>query len=379
MYNISMRKTFQYRLCPTKAQRTQLNETLEICRLIYNKVLETRKNAWEQEKKSVSKYDTHKMLPGWKVENPRFKSVHSQVLQNVSERVDLAFRSFFLRVKHNKKAGYPRFKGYGRYDSFTFPKVGFKIIDNRLRLSKIGDVKIKLHRPIDGEIKTLTIKRDRLGNWYASFSVVVTPEVLPLSDKVIGIDLGLTTFATLSDGGKIKRQRWMKRDELDLKRIQRKVSRLPKDSIDRRKSIRALNHIYQRITNRRKDFSHKESRKLVNEFQIIVFENLNIKGMAKDTFKTIKKGVADVAWDRFVQNTQAKAGEAGRTVVLVNPKNTTQMCSGCGRIVKKDLSVRVHDCPHCGLKLSRDLNAAINILARGLASFDRKVIEAQLL
>lgn len=365
-----MRKTFRYRLFPTKSQRTLLNNTLEQCRWVYNETLAMRKNAWETEGKPVSYYETKRMLPVWKAERPELKTVHSQVLQNVTERVDLAYKAFFRRVKAAEEPGYPRFKGFGRYDSFTFTQSGFRLMSDRLHLSKIGKIKIKLHRPLDGQCKTLTIQRDRLGNWYACFSCIIEPKALPTTDKVVGIDLGLTTFGQLSDGEQIIRQRWFKRDEKDLKRIQRKMSKLPKGSSVRRKAVRALNHVHQRIANRRKNFAHQESRKLVDEYQIIVFEDLDIVGMQSNGKKTINKSVADVAWNQFVQSTVAKAEEAGRTVVLVDPKNTTQLCSGCGQIVRKGLHIRIHDCPHCGLRMLRDLNAAINILARGLASFD---------
>lgn len=377
-----MRKTFQYRLFPTKSQRSALNKTLEYCRWVYNDTLAIRKDTYEQTGKSVSLYDTNKTLTLWKAEKPVLKSVYSQVLQNVQERVDLAFQAFFRRVRNGETPGFPRFKGYGRYDSFTYKQSGFRVTGNRLFLSKIGDVKIKLHRPIEGQVKTLTIRRDRLGNWYASFSCVVEPQPLPPTDKVVGIDLGLTTFATFSDEEKIERQRWFKQDEKDLKRVQRKVSRLPKGSAARRKAVLALNHVHQRIAGRRLNFAHQQSRKLVDFYQIIVFEDLNIAQMssAEKGKKAISQGIADVAWGRFVQNTVAKAEEAGRTVVLVNPKNTTQACSGCGSIVPKTLSMRVHDCPHCGLKIDRDLNAAKNILARGLASLRlSEPLEAHLL
>ena len=377
-----MRKTFQYRLFPTKSQRSALNKTLEYCRWVYNDTLAIRKDTYEQTGQSVSLYDTNKTLTLWKAEKPVLKSVYSQVLQNVQERVDLAFQAFFRRVRNGETPGFPRFKGYGRYDSFTYKQSGFRVTGNRLFLSKIGDVKIKLHRPIEGQVKTLTIRRDRLGNWYASFSCVVKPKPLSPVDRVVGIDLGLTTFATFSDEEKIERQRWFKQDEKDLKRVQRKVSRLPKGSAARRKAVLALNHVHQRIAGRRLNFAHQQSRKLVDSYQIIVFEDLNIAQMssAEKGKKAISKGIADVAWGRFVQNTVAKAEEAGRTVVLVNPKNTTQACSGCGSIVPKTLSVRVHDCPHCGLKIDRDLNAAKNILARGLASLRlSEPLEAHLL
>jgi putative transposase len=159
-------KTFKYRLQPSKSQRTKLLRTLELCRWIYNETLATRKNAWEQEKKSLSLYDTNKLLTRWKQEHSELKCVHSQVLQNVQERVDLAFKAFFRRVKAGEKAGYPRFRGYGWYDSITFKQFGFALLDtgtthqrkcNGLLLSKIGAIKIILHRPIEGKIKTLTI------------------------------------------------------------------------------------------------------------------------------------------------------------------------------------------------------------------------------
>lgn len=371
-----MRKTFKYRINTTKAQRTRLNDTLETCRQVYNSTLNLRRNAWEQERKSLSLYDTNKELTGWKAANPELVNVHSQVLQNVQERVDLAFKAFFRRIREGHKNGFPRFKGFGRYDSFTFKQSGFELRDSRLRLSKIGDVKIILHRPIEGRIKTLTIQRDSLGNWYACFSCEVEPKPLPVSSEMVGIDLGLTTFATLSNGETIERQRWMKQDEKGLKRIQRRVSALPKGSSERCKAIKALNHVHTRIKNRRDNFAHQESRKLVNRYGLVVFEDLNIDGMQTNGNKTINKGISDVAWGRFVQYTSSKAADAGRGVILVNPKNTTQACSGCGSIVKKDLSQRIHHCPDCGLKIGRDLNAALNVLARGLTSIGTQSVEA---
>ena len=171
-------------------------QTLEFCRWVYNETLATRKNSWEQEKKVLSLYDTHKLLTLWKKQHPELKGVHSQVLQNVQERVDLAFKAFFRRVKMGEKPGYPRFRGYGWYDSFTFKQSGFRLLDSGLFLSKVGTVKIILHRPIDGRIKTLTIQRDTVGNWYACFACEVEVEPLPFNELAVGIDVGLESFAT---------------------------------------------------------------------------------------------------------------------------------------------------------------------------------------
>jgi putative transposase len=365
-----MRITYKYRLYPTSAQRTALERTLAVCRWVYNETLATRKQAWEQSKLSISLYDSNKLLTTWKADKSFLAAVHSQVLQNVQERIELAFKAFFRRVRAGEKeVGYPRFKGYGRYDSFTFKQSGFRLDGDRLTLSKIGNVYIELHRPIVGACKTLTIRRDALGNWYACFSCEVEPNSLPPTDKVVGVDLGLSTFAALSNGEKIARQRWMKRDEKDIARLQRKKEKFAYGTPERRKVNHALCHAYERAANRRRNFAHQESRKLVNEYQFTAFEDLDIQDMQANSNKTISRGIADVAWGQFVQFTIYKAASAGRGVALVDPKNTTQMCSGCGAIVPKDLTVRVHECPHCGLTLCRDVNAALNILARGLACF----------
>lgn len=363
-----MRLTYKYRLNPTKAQRTALDNILEQCRRVYNQTLGYRKDAYEQSGLSVSLYDTNKLLTQWKKDDPRLKQVHSQVLQNVQERVDLAFKAFFRRVKAGDTPGFPRFKGYGRYDSFTFKQSGFELDGERLKLSKIGYIKIKLHRDICGEIKTLTIQRDSVGNWYACFSCECPAKPLPPTDQVVGIDLGLTTFAYFSNGDKIDRQRWMKQDDKDIARLQRKKERFAKGSPERRKVVRALQHAYRRAANRRTNFAHQESHKLVNEYQFIAFEKLDIQDMQVNGNKTISRGIADVAWGQFVQFTTYKAEDAGRGVAHVNPRGTTQECSGCGSVVPKTIRDRVHDCPNCGLRLNRDHNAALNILARGLSS-----------
>ena len=353
-----MRLTFKYRLKPTKAQQ------LELCRCVYNRTLGTRKDAYEQRGETIGYFQTKRMLPAWKVEKPELQQVHSQVLQDVVMRVDLAFQAFFRRVKIGQEPGYPRFKGKGRYDSITYPQYGNGAVLNgrTLRLSKIGNVKIVLHRPVRGEIKTVTIRR-RIGKWYVCFSCEVEPRPLPVSGEMVGIDLGLKTFAVLSNGEQVKRQRWVKQDAADIARLQRKKERLPRGSPERRQAVNALLHAYQRSNNRRHNFAHQESRKLVNRFGLIVFEQLDIQEMQSNGNKVVNRGTADVAWGRFVQLTLYKAEDAGRACVRVNPTGTTQSCSGCGEVVPKDLSVRVHDCPHCGLKIDRDLNAALLRLA----------------
>jgi len=209
-----MRKACRYRIYPTKSQATLLEQTLEICRWIYNDTLALRKDAWEQEQCSISLYETDRILTQWKKERPELKQVHSQVLQNVQMRVDLAFKTFFRRVKAGENPGHPRFKGKGRYDSITYPQSGFALDGRVLHLSKIGDVRVVLHRPVEGMIKTLTIRRSLTGKWYACFSVEYDPAPAQQRETMVGIDVGLESFATLSNGAKVENPRFFRKRKL---------------------------------------------------------------------------------------------------------------------------------------------------------------------
>ncbi len=376
--------TYKYRLFPTSAQRTSLEKVLELCRGVDNDTLAIRKETYEQTGKSISLYDTHKRLTEWKAAKPGLSQVHAQVLQNGQERVDWAYQAFLRRVKAGEdEAGFPRFRGKGGYERFTFKQSGFKLDGDRLFLAKIGHVYLEMHRPLCAPVKTLTIQRDTVGNWYACFSCAPSgyPEPSPLepSHKVVGVDRGLTPFASLSEGEKIERQRWMKVDAADIARLQRKKEKLAKGSPERRQVIHALGHAYERAANRRRNFAHPESRQLVNAYQFIAFEKLAIQERQARPMgtrlwagnQTVSRGIADVAWGQFVQFTAYQAANAGRTVTLVNPRGTTHACAAPrghpGSLVPKDLSVRIHACPNCGLVLDRDHNAALNILARGLS------------
>jgi putative transposase len=359
-------KTFKYRLRPSRRQRTLLLQTLESCRWVYNETLATRKNTWEQEKKTLSLYDTNKLLPFWKAEHPEWVSVHSQVLQNVQERVDLAFKAFFRRVKAGEKPGYPRFRGYGWYASFTFKQSGFELQGNRLLISKIGAVRIVLHRPIQGRVKTLTLQREAVGNWYACFACEVEPEPLPFNELEVGVDVGLESFATLSNGMQIENPRFFRHDEKELAKVQRLLSKAEKGTPERAKRRKAVQHVHQRIANRRKDFAHKLSHDWVDRFGMISFEKLHIRNMLQN--HCLAKSISDAAWNQLITYTTYKAENAGRVVVSVDPRNTSKQCSCCGTMVKKSLSVRVHQCPVCGLVMDRDENASNNILRLGLES-----------
>ena len=273
-------KVFRYRLYPTKEQKKNLNRTLELCRWTFNETLALRKNAWESEQKNINYYDSKKMIPVWKKEKPELKTVHSQVLQEVIKRVDLAFQAFFRRVKAGETPGYPRFKGYGRYDSFTYTQSGFELNSNKLWISKIGDVKIKLHRSFDGEIQRLNIRKMPTGKWFVSFLIKTESESLfPKTGLSVGIDVGISSFLTFSDGQHIQNPRFFVTDEKKLVKAQRKLSKAEKGTIARKKALKIVQHLHERISNKREDFIQKISLNLVKDYDLITFEDLNVKGM----------------------------------------------------------------------------------------------------
>src|SRR2546426_4448511 len=367
-----MLKMFLYRIYPTKKQLHKLDETLEECRWLYNHLLEMRKTAYERDGISLTCFQQQYTFPVLKQERPSLTTVHSQVLQNVAVRVDLAFKAFFRRVReHAQEPGFPRFKGKGRYDSFTFPQSGFSIThDERVCLSKIGSVKMVYHRKIKGKMKTCTVQRSSTGKWYVSFSCKCEPLRLDPAPTQVGIDVGLKTFATLSNEEEIDNPRFFRKEEEALAKVQRKHSQLAKGTPERRKHRKVVARVHERIKFRRENFTHQESRQIVDRFGVICVEDLHVNRMVHN--HCLAKSIADASWSAFFSQLSYKAEEAGRRYVAVNPAYTSQDCSrdpvwGTGNHHRQvmPLSERTYHCPCCLLSLDRDLNAAKNILAVG--------------
>jgi len=358
--------TFRYRLYPTKSQAATMQQVLNECRWLYNHLLEQRKTAWEERQESFSLYDQINTFPALKKERPSLTAVHSQVLQNVAVRIDLAFKAFFRRVKAGEKPGYPRFRGAGWYDSFTYPQGGYRVNSNSVTLSKIGTVKAVIHRPIEGRIKTCCVRRTGTGKWFVTFACEVEDRPLPESSEAVGIDVGLESFAILSTGDKIANPRFFRADEKALAKAQRKLSKADKGASERAKRRKVVAHIHERISNRRLDFAHQNSRRIVDRFGIIAVEDLNINRMVQN--HCLAKSIADASWGQFAAFLSYKAERAGRKYIAVNPAYTSQDCSRCGFRQLMPLSQRQFHCPNCGLVLDRDLNASLNILAIGLDS-----------
>ncbi len=363
-------RNYRFRIYPNREQEQKFLAWLETCRRIYNAALTQRKEAWERERRSVSRIEQQVWLKQAKKTDERLREIHSQVAQEVLFRVDRAFAAFFRRVKNGETPGYPRFKGKGRYKSITFTQFGegkgASFQDGKLKLSKIGLVKIKLHREIPGTIKTVIIKRDAAGRWWAVFAAEIElSQQQTHAGPAAGLDAGLEKFAALSDGSTIENPRHLRKTEERLKRAQRELSRKEKGSRNREKARQKLAKLHAKVRSQRVDFLHKQSRKLVNTYSLIAVEDLNIKGMVKNHH--LAKSISDAGWGEFMLMLEYKAEEAGTKLVKINPSGTSQECSRCGVTVPKELSERVHCCPYCGLTLDRDVNAARNILKRARA------------
>ena len=361
----TFRRSFKYRIYPTKAQIKTFESWLELCRELYNAALEERREAWKKGV-SINYYKQNPQLPAIKKERPEFGEVYSQVLQDVLGRLDGAFQDFFRRIKLGQTPGYPRFKSRDRYNSMTWPQnAGFWLIDtNKLHLGNLGKVRIKLHRALEGRPKTCTVKREA-GKWYALFSCSDVPgRVYPPATGEIGIDMGLTTYATPTEGEKVENPRWYRKTEAKLAIAQRNLSRKKRGSKNYAEAKQRLAKLRAKEANQRLDFQHKLAHRTVCENQLIAVEDLKPEEMIEKSSKGLSKSISDAAWAQFLAILACKAEEAGRQFVKVPAWGTSSTCSSCGTVKQKTLSERVHSCP-CGLVLDRDINASLNILRLG--------------
>ena len=351
-----MRRTFKYRLYPTTDQVVVLDRWLWLCRQLYNACLEQRIAAWKMQRKCLSKFTQMRELPDLKAGLPEFREINAQVLQNVVGRVGRSFGRFF-----EQHAGFPKFQGRQRYSSFTYPQdTGWKLSENHLRLTGCGEVRVRLDRPIQGVIKTTTIKRTRSGRWFVCFSCDAVPaKVYPETTSAVGLDLGLTTLVTTSDGEKLGDTRFLKRNLRKLRRVQRHVSRQKRGSNRRCKSVRSLARLHERIADQRRDMHHKVSTALVRRYGLIAHEAITPAFMLANPHTA--RAASDAGWSQLLSFLQWKSAEAGRNLVAVDPYNTSQACSTCGALVPKPVWQRTHSCL-CGTVLDRDHNAALNIL-----------------
>ena len=349
-----MLTTYRFRLYPTRTQENLLNETLETCRLLYNWMLAERRES------RIGFYEQKRVLVELKKREKYLGAVHSQVLQDVVLRLDKAHHAFFVGL-----AKRPRFKRKGRYNSFRYPQLGgFGVIGKALRLSKIGSVKMKLHRPVEGMPKTCTIIRD-IDRWYACISAEVESNPIEsLGGEPVGVDLGVAKLATLSDGRTFENPRHLDNSITRIRTLQRRLSKKRRGSNNGEKARVMLAKAWRKVRNQRLDLGHKVSADLAWKYSTIVFEDLHIPSMVKN--HSLASAITDASWGQLRRLTAYKAERRGGRVILVEPRGTSQRCSGCGEVVPKGLEERTHSCRNCGRVIDRDVNAARNILAAGL-------------
>jgi putative transposase len=365
----AVRKTFKYKLQPTPAQERAMERVLWRCRELYNAGLQERKTAWEQCRVSVTFAMQSAQLPHIKVARPEYREIDAQVLQDVLHRLDRAYQAFFRRVQQGETPGYPRFQGRDRYTSFTYPQVGehggAALDGGLLRLAKIGRMPLRLHRPLQGTPKTVTVRREADG-WYACISCAEVPaEALPRTGKETGIDVGLKVFLITAEGEVVENPRHYRTAERQFAKAQRRVSRRTKGSQRRRKAVKLLAKAHQRVQRQRRDLHHKTALDLLRHYDTIYLEDLQVRNLVRN--RSLAKSISDAGWAAFRTILTSKAAYAGKWVVAVPAQYTSQDCSGCGARVPKSLSVRTHVCLSCGLVIDRDENAARNILRAGQA------------
>jgi putative transposase len=381
----SVRITYQYKLMPTPDQARALEEVVGRCRTLYNVALEQRRTWWARgQGKSATYYQQKAELPDLKAACPEYAQVHSQVLQDVLLRVERTYQAFFRRLNAGEKPGYPRFQSKDRYHSFTYPQYGNgAVLDGSiLSLSKIGRIPLRLHRPLVGTPKTVTISQEADG-WYVSFSCAEVPtQPLPLTNQETGIDVGLTVFLVTAEGEQVENPRHYRKAERQLAKAQKRVARRKKGSKRRRKAVWLLAKKHLHVRRQRRDFHHKTALTLLRQYDSIYHEAIQPANLSRHPAPVpdesggylhngarrkagLNKSIRDAGWRQFLTILACKAAWAGKRVEAVNPAYTSQDCSGCGERIQKSLSVRTHVCTTCGLVLDRDENAAKNIQWRG--------------
>lgn len=358
-----MFKAYKYRLYPNKAQEKALFMQLRVLRSWWNMCLEERKLAWDIEKRNVSKSDQQKNIKYYRNMVKPARSVSSQSFTYVIMDLDEAFKAFFRRVKHGEKPGYPKFKGRDHFNSIRFTiGNGCHIRDGRLDAFGVGAIKINLDRTLGGVPKTCRVIY-RAGKWYVSFPCEL-PDIAPLAttEKCVGIDVGLSALITDSNGVKTDNPKWYREAQAKLRILNRRLARAKRGSNNRYKKKLAVQRWHEYIKNKREDFLNKLVNDLIQEYDLIAIEDLQIANMVKN--KHLSKSILDAGWGYFKKRLHEKAAETGREIIEVNPAYTSKSCSNCGSIFEgQKLSDRWVDC-ECGLSLDRDHNAAINILNR---------------
>ena len=352
------------RLLPRKSQHRALERILESQRQLYNAALEERIGAYLKAGISLTCMDQSRELTEWRRGDSEAREMPVNLQRATLKRLDEAFKGFFRRVKGGGAPGFPRFRGRGWFHSFGFREFkGITLQSGRLRFKGMpGSLRVHWHRelPEGATIKSCSFTRDTKG-WNVSLAIEVSPGTPRRKRRTVGIDLGISTFAALSDGKVVPSVKAARRAERRLRIAQRALARKARCSAGRRKARTTVARCHAAVARRRREHLHQASARLVRDYDVIVVERLNVKGLARSA---LAKDVHDASWAKFISMLRYKAERAGSRLIEVDPRYTSQECSGCGASVPKALGDRRHECPHCGLSIDRDLNAARNVLNR---------------
>ena len=363
-----MIRTYKCRAKLTRSGHEALSRVFGMCTTLYNACLEERIDCYKKTGESRSYYDQCKALTEVRADDPEYASISVQVFRGVLGRIDKAYKSFFRRVKAKEKAGFPRFNSGRRWRTIEINDQCYKMLKRQgdklvLKVKGLPRIVVKPSRelPPNALLKAIRITRKPLRTEVALSYELPTPETKPVSSPV-GIDMGISKRLTLSNGETVEKR------EIDRKRLirlQRSVSRKVKGSNNRRKAVSLLAKEWQRLADKEQDYLHRLTAEIAKMYDFIAVEKLETKNMLRNG--NLAKSISEQAWGKFITLLNEKAESAGVKMVAVNPKGTSQECSSCGAEVKKNLSVRTHKCS-CGYQADRDVNAALNILHRGLAS-----------
>ena len=370
--------TYKYRLLPSKRQHAALAAILEAQRVFYNAALQERIDCYRKTGKGRSYMDQCCALTECRRDLPEMAALPANLQRWTLKRLADAFSGFFRRVKCGEKPGFPRFRGKGWWSSFGFNEFsGIQFDGKRLRFGGLSSgLRVHLHRPLpDGaDIRSCVFHRDGRG-WYVCFQIAVVASEKRVVERAVGIDLGLKVFAYQSDGVVIPAPKIARRAEREMRIRQRALARCKRGSKRRLKVKVRLVRAHADIVNARTTWLHQQSARIANSYDLIAVEDLNVRGMVRN--RCLARSISDAAWSRFLGFLAYKAEKAGGYLIRVNPRNTSQKCSNCGELVPKSLAVRTHACPHCGLVIDRDWNAAKNILKAEVGLGARNVAECR--